>query len=133
VVLIFVLVPAWSKSTYNVFVVISLLLTMMGLSTLATAVVSFKIADEISDIVSVMNQIVDSSQVFQDLQLNVYVNQSSHKIIEMMHKQFNLPPEMTAKTLQQIMDNEHVNWTHVFDLENIFSFTTDSNNKESGI
>jgi hypothetical protein len=26
-----------------------------------------------------------------------------------------------------------VNWTHVFDLENIFSFTTDSNNKESGI
>ena len=102
---IFVLIPAWSKSTYNTFVVIFLILTLIGVSTLISGVLLFKIADETTRFVSLMNQVVDNSEVFKQLNLDLYLNAT------LEHLQLHLGPEMDRETFQKILANDHMNWT----------------------
>eukprot|EP01083_Nonionella_stella_P095950 269515_1 len=109
---IFVLIPAWSKATYNTFVVIFLILTLIGLSTLVSGVLLFKIADETTRFVTLVNQVVNNSEVFKDLHIDAYINATSDKLLESL--QTHLGTEMDEDTFKKILSNDHVNWTDTF-------------------
>eukprot|EP01084_Bolivina_argentea_P119282 211515_1 len=109
---IFVLIPAWGKATYNTFVVVFLILTLIGASTLISGVLLFKIADETTRFVALVNQVVDNSEVFKNLHMDEYLNASSAKLLESL--QIHLGPEMDEETFKKILANDHVNWTETF-------------------
>lgn len=109
---IFVLIPTWSKNTYNTVVVVFLILTLICAGTLISGVLLFKIADEMTRFVRLMNEVVEHSEVFKDLHLDSYLNATSSKLLESL--QIHLGPEMNEEMLSKILSNDHVNWTETF-------------------
>ena len=113
-VLFFVLLPKWDKMTYNVFVVIFILITLVGVLTLTTGVILFKIVDDTTRFVHLINTIVNNSKVYKDLKIDILVNTYSKKFIQSITS--SLPDEYSEDVFMNIIQNDHINWAVIQDI-----------------